>query len=214
MEFESELIKQRCQNFFIAGERESGKTTMTLHIAKQLCNNDIVKSIVVITNKPEEYQNLANTHIYSEYNDTYLDVLLKSQKQKHRELTNQHDAVLFILDYPIDISELNNNKLFRMLIHNPNGFRISTIVVTTQYYFNFKPNIRSCFDYMLQFQNKTLNDNTIAKEFIEHCDYIHGDYDDVYNTVMRLNKYDALCLIHCKKEIMPTQIIYKVNLIF
>ena len=207
MEFESELIKQRCQNFFIAGERESGKTTMALHISKQLFSNDIVKSGIIITNKPEEYQNLANTHIYSEYNDTYLDELLKSQKQKHRELTTQHDAVLFILDYPIDISELNNNKLFRVLINNPNGFRISTIVVTSQYYFNFKPNIRHCFDYMLQFQNKTLNDNTIAKEFIEHIDYDNN----VYNNVMRLNKYDALCLIHCKKEIMPTQIIYKVN---
>lgn len=195
MDFDTFLAtSKQAHNSVIAGGPKCGKTTMAIHIAKQLFKNN-VKHGIVITNKPEEYQCLENVHIYTEYDSTHLCELVTRQKEQHKieqEMMNikhiERDYALFILDIPIDVSLLNCDKMFRTLIMNPNGFRVSSIVVS-RYILDFTPPIRTSLGNILQFQDETFKETDIKKR-----------YDELCVGTMSLNKYDALCMLDCFKS--------------
>ena len=154
----------------ICAMRGSGKSELLRYLV--LNEKDKFKQIVCIspTNEMNNFYSdfIDNRYIFEEYNNEYIDLLLKKLSEINKGKNCQSDKpcnLLLILDDCCSSTKFHNNKTFEKLFTIGRHFFLSTIIIS-QYLKHIPPCARSNSEYLLVSTLNNSNINILCDEYI------------------------------------------------
>ena len=180
----------------ICGMRGSGKSELLryLVINEQEKFNQII--CISPTNKMNNFYDFINIKfIFEEFNNEYIELLLKKLSEINKGKNCQNDKphnVLLILDDCCSSSKFHTNKTFEKLFTIGRHFFISTVIIS-QYLKHIPPSARSNCEFLLV---STLNNSNVQ---ILCSEYIMGNINKKeFIEIYRYNiEHNGFLLVNC-----------------
>lgn len=147
--------------FLIVGQKECGKTPMIKQIMTSFMKKNIIENTIIFchdsNNRPnammrykEDYNNIVTNpdNIYDKLEEKHLKKIIKMQCKKNSK------PLLLIFDDVVSNKTILFPSFFDIVINGAHHFKI-TLIMAMQYPFILPLEIRTNFDYICAFKNKT-----------------------------------------------------------
>jgi len=166
-------LHNKCNNLFIVGKRECGKTTLV----KDLLNKINCHNIIVLSSTEEEDGSYKDyKHIHRKYSSNLLDKIIVEQE------INPKNHIVLIVDNLTHLKEVRTcDKLLYILKH---GKSIGiTIIITYQYSLDINIQFREFIDYLFVFDSKYTYEVTD-----KHSNKIHDLLEKLKTDIKEIEK--------------------------